>query len=97
MQDFVPFEEGKDMPGFFTEAATADFSTFAQFFPVSFLAALIISLAANTTNTIIGMISPCSNQMSKSLKLESSGILSLTPSYKAYMTRFEVSETIIIA
>ena len=58
---------------------------------------LISSFAANVTNTIIGIRSPCSNHMSISLRLESSGSWAWMELYRVYMTRFEVRATMIIA
>ena len=55
------------------------------------------SSATRTTKTTMGIRSPCISQTSISLKLESSGSFSWILLYRVNMTRFDVSETIIMA
>ena len=84
---------------FDAEVTTVEFATFVPL--IMFLPVLVLlisnSLAAKTINTIIGIKSPCSNQISISFRLESSGIFSKIALYRVYMTRFDVRATIIIA
>ena len=58
---------------------------------------LTSSFAAKTTNTKMGNRSPCISQTSMSLKEELSGSFSWIPSYSVYITRLDVSATIINA
>ena len=82
---------------FDAEVTTVEFATFVPL--IMFLPVLVLlisnSLAAKTINTIIGIKSPCSNQIS--IRLESSGIFSKIALYRVYMTRFDVRATMIIA
>ena len=77
---------------FDAEATTVEIATFAPLIMLLPILLLIISnsLAANTINTIIGIKSPCSNQISISFRLESSGIFSKIALYRVYMTSFDV-------
>ena len=56
---------------------------------------LTSSFATKTTNTRMGNRSPCISQTSMSLKEELSGSFSWIPSYSVYITRLDVSATII--